>query len=255
MVAISDMPRGIDISNHQGYIDWKAVANSGIQFAAIKATESVDFVDPYFERNWKEAHNNGLVCWAYHFCRPEYNRDARREADFYVSNVTRLVGDLVEGDSLAGDIESPGNHNYGPWFLYWLEIMESYIGFKPPAYTAPTYINSLNLNLPKIGTYPLWLANWKQTFPTAPAPWDVISMWQYTDSGRVPGINGDVDLDRFNGTIEQMKMLGKPADIIVEPEKPQPHPYKDEIEAHLNGIHLNTLAIESNIEAIRKLLS
>lgn len=64
---------GVDVSNHQGEIDWVEVADDNIEFAYIKATEGGDFVDSWFERNWEGAQRAGLDVGAYHFftlCRP-----------------------------------------------------------------------------------------------------------------------------------------------------------------------------------------
>ncbi len=64
---------GVDVSNHQGDIDWERVAGDDMEFAYIKATEGGDFVDDWFERNWEGAGAAGLDRGAYHFftlCRP-----------------------------------------------------------------------------------------------------------------------------------------------------------------------------------------
>jgi hypothetical protein len=59
--------QGIDVSHHQGQIDWQAVGDSGIQFAYIKATEAEDYRDPQFSTNWREAQNSGIARDAYHY--------------------------------------------------------------------------------------------------------------------------------------------------------------------------------------------
>src|SRR3954453_10276082 len=58
--------RGIDVSHHQGQIDWSAVKASGIQFAYIKATEGTEFTDATFAENWRNSNTAGIVRGAYH---------------------------------------------------------------------------------------------------------------------------------------------------------------------------------------------
>jgi len=66
--SVSQYPvRGIDVSHHQGKIDWQAVKKQDIQFAYIKSTEGVDYQDPMFKTNWLEAHKAGIIRGAYHF--------------------------------------------------------------------------------------------------------------------------------------------------------------------------------------------
>jgi GH25 family lysozyme M1 (1,4-beta-N-acetylmuramidase) len=61
---------GIDVSHHQGEVNWHAVAEAGISFAFAKATEGATFVDPQFLRNWALIKDAGIVRGAYHFFRP-----------------------------------------------------------------------------------------------------------------------------------------------------------------------------------------
>ena len=66
--------------------------------------------------------------------------------------------------------------------------------------------------------YPLWLAAYQASQPPPPAPWETVSIWQFTDTGAVPGISGAVDLNRFNGTREQLLALGKRGTEEIAPE-------------------------------------
>jgi lysozyme len=239
------MLRGIDVSNHQGVIDWQKVRADGIDFAFMKASEGVHYKDAYFLENWAGAKANGIVRGAYHYALPFAN-DARSEADYF----TNVVAPYLEpGDMLALDMETTDNSlngDYGAWTLHWLQILESYVNFKPLVYTSHGYIDSLNLKLPELGDYGLWLAKWivttPRTFPTPPAPWSLLAFWQYTSKGRVSGINGDVDMNLYNGdSVESMLAYGMP-----KKETPQPQPVIDvaAIEAHLDVIENATTAIE-----------
>src|SRR5215217_2400367 len=88
---------GIDVSYYQGKIDWKQVKamkedDVKIDFAFIKATEGLFKVDPYFQRNWREAPKAGVVCGAYHFFRPQ--KSGEWQAKFFLQTVKFETGDL-----------------------------------------------------------------------------------------------------------------------------------------------------------------
>lgn len=257
------MIKGIDVSNHQRMIDWQKVAQDGYEFAFIKVTEGINFDDPYFIRNWNLAKANGLYRGAYHFPRP-WENDPRSEADWFINN----VGPLEETDMLVLDMEVTLQENYGDygsWALYFLQIIESYVGFKPLIYTAQNYISALNLAIPGMETYGLWLASWitnwsrvtENMIPKAPEPWPVTAFWQYTSKGRVSGIEGDVDLNLFNGTVDRLPLYGKP-----KQNEPQPQPIDlaaiearlDQTYSIIDGIEADLDAAKTEINEIRKLL-
>ncbi|WP_372494394.1 glycoside hydrolase family 25 protein [Actinoallomurus purpureus] len=95
------MLKGIDVSSHQGTVDWDAWKRKGLAFAVAKATEGRTIHDSEFARNWAELRRAGLVCGAYHFGHP--GNDANTEADFFLSTV-RPRG-LEAGDLLVLDLE------------------------------------------------------------------------------------------------------------------------------------------------------
>lgn len=220
-VTVPARPRGIDVSSHQGIIDWPAVATSGISFAFIKATEDDGYVNPNFERDWPMARRVGLTRGAYHFARPE-GRDAAEEAAYFLK-VVADAGGLETGDLLALDLEA-GAGDLGPWALEWLHAVEARVGFKPLVYTGAWFSGPHNLAAyPELGTYPLWLAAYQPQIPDPPAPWTLISFWQFTDALKVPGIRGNVDGNIFNGALERLPLLGKPGvSVPTIPTLPSP---------------------------------
>lgn len=268
MVAVEEnMVKGIDVSNHQGHIDWDAVRNAGYEFAFIKATEGTGFVDPWFGRNWHEAKRVGMYRGAYHFPRPFDNADARVEADHFY-NVVMDQG-VEEGDMLVLDMEvtEPSDYgDYGSWALYWMQVTQSYFEFPPLIYTAKNYINVLNLTLTELGNYGLWLAQWvlnpqaanPNNIPSAPRPWSIIAFWQYSARGSVPGVSGDCDLNLFNGTADRIPLYGKPK-IQQEPQPPQIdiaaiEAHLDVLDSHVDRMHVDLDAIQNETQEIRTLL-
>ena len=220
-----DIPCGIDVASWQGQPDWPKVAASGISFAITKATEGVGYLNPTFARNWPEIRASGLKRGAYHFAELGANMP-EAEADYFLANVSR-VGGLAAGDMLALDLEDKDGslkraNDVGGWALAWLRYVERQTGVVPLLYTAPNVITENSLfGYPALARYPLWLAAYRETPPPVPAPWQSIAIWQHTDEGSVTGVVGNVDLNRFLGTADELAALGKPG-AVAQPAYARP---------------------------------
>lgn len=210
--TFTGLPQGCDVASYQGNPNWDAVKASGIAFAFSKVTEDTGYTNPTFRRNWSEMKRVGIIRGAYHFARPEVN-DAKGEADYFLDQID-AAGGLQTGDMLALDLEA-GAGDLGPWTLAFLRHCEARAGFKPLIYTGTWFSGPHNLAAyPDLGQYGLWLAAYQSTMPAAPPPWTTVAFWQYSDKGQVPGINGDVDLNVFNGDLSRMAFYGKPGAVI-----------------------------------------
>ncbi len=191
---------GIDVSHWQGTISWAQVAAAGKSFAIAKATEGIGYKDSQYNRNKAGAMANGIKFGAYHFARPE--NDPVREADWFVANADYERGMLIP----TLDLERTGGR--GPaaltsWTRAWLERVEDRLGVKAMIYMSPSFWRE-NLNNTRWfadnGYDVLWIAHWGVTNPSPPADdwgghgW---TFHQYTSDGRVPGISGRVDLNRY----------------------------------------------------------
>lgn len=201
---------GIDVSNWQGKIDWDAVKAQQWDFAFIKSSESINYKDSWFDRNWTEAKRVGIVRGAYHYARPSRNT-APAEADFFLNSIN--YSSLEEGDILILDMEDPVfNDDVIPWTIHFLQVVESIVNFNAIIYTGPWYINSRmrNYHNTTLDSYNLWLAAYSNVKPTSPLPWSDYKLWQYSSTGKVAGIAGNVDLNYFYGTLDELKSLGKP---------------------------------------------
>jgi lysozyme len=204
--------RGVDVANWQGDIGWDAVAGSGVEFAMIKATEGLHFVDPYFAANWQGAGAAGLCRGAYHFMRADLGSDPTEEADFLLDAVP-----LESGDCLALDAEDYPGRPQPADLLWWVSAFLAHVagrvGFLPFLYSTTGYLAAHNLlGSATLSASGLWLASWFENppaaFPPAPPHWPFVAVWQYTDHASVPGIAGGVDGDRFNGPADQMRAYG-----------------------------------------------
>ncbi len=196
---------GIDISHWQGTIDWTKVAGAGKEFAFMKATDDVDYVDPTFATNRAQARANGLVVGAYHFARPDPSPgDARREARFFVKVADPQAGSLLP----VLDMEtSRGLDQQGVtrWARTWVAEVRELTGVTPLVYTSPYgwMARTGDTRLLARDGAPLWIAHWGVSSPVLPAAdWDGHGwvVWQHTSDGHVAGIAGRVDLDRLAGT-------------------------------------------------------
>lgn len=195
---------GIDVSHHQGYIDWNAIGATHkqqhpIRFAIMKATEGGDYKDRRFDENFARSREVGLIRGAYHFYNP--NTDPIRQADFFISQVKLDKGDLAP----VLDIERKPRDKakLQADLLKFLNRLEHYYGVKPIIYTSYKYKSSY-LNTPEFAHYPFWIAHYYVETLSYEGAWQ---FWQHTDYGTVPGIENNVDLNVFNGTLKDLRTL------------------------------------------------
>ena len=205
--APADTVEGIDVSKWQGEIDWDAVAGDGIEFAIIRATHGTDIIDEWFDTNWRRAREVGIVRGAYQFF--EGGQDPIGQADLFVD----MVGELEPGDlPPVIDVESPDGNppvaEYQDNVRAWLDRVEEGLGLPPIIYTGKYYWDARLGGTDEFEDHPLWQAWWSANCPDTPAGWSQWTFWQYSSTGRVAGIGGNVDRDRFDGTIEDLLALG-----------------------------------------------
>ncbi len=192
--------KGIDVSYWQGDIDWDKVRAAGIEFAYLKATEGGDHLDSKFREHWVAAKSAGIARGAYHFiywCRP-----AHEQAVWFMLNVPPDPDALPPVLDLEWNGHSPtcakriAADKARKMIDVLLAAMEVHYGKRPIIYTDTTF--HADVLEGRYDDYPFWLrsvaAEPKKIFKNR--PW---IMWQYTTTGRVPGIDGDVDLNAFNG--------------------------------------------------------
>ena len=188
---------GIDVSHHQGEIDWEAVKATDkqeypIRFVFMKATEGGDHKDRLFADNFRQAREVGLVRGAYHFYNP--NTDPIRQADFFISQVKLETGDLVPVLDIERKPRSKAQLQAD--LVKFLNRLEQHYGVKPIIYTSYKY-RLHYLDTPELSSYPLWIAHYYVDALSYDGPWQ---FWQHTDYGTVPGIEENVDLNVFNGS-------------------------------------------------------
>ena len=189
---------GIDISHYQGDIDWETLSMQRegefpIRFVFMKATEGGDHLDENFAANFEQARRHGFIRGAYHFFIPR--TDALRQADFFIRTAALDSADLPP----VLDVETTGGKSKSELqraVKTWLNRVERHYGVKPILYTSYKFkLQYLNDSI--FNTYPYWIAHYYVDSVRYEGAWH---FWQHTDAGIVPGIEGNVDLNVFNGT-------------------------------------------------------
>jgi lysozyme len=186
--------RGIDVSHHQGTIDWAKVATADVGFAFIKATEGRDHEDTRFTENWSAAGQAGLVRGAYHFftfCTPGV-----AQVEHFLKIVPPVSGTLPP----VADVEFAGNckawtsiEDIRTQLRIFLELVEKAWGRRPILYI--TRESARRIIGGHFDHYPIWIRSVFWRPPGDPA-W---LFWQYTDEADLPGIATPVDMNVFHG--------------------------------------------------------
>ncbi len=195
---------GIDISHHQGKINWGRLqkensAEAPISFVCIKATEGRNYKDPRFGTNWEEAKKHGFVRGAYHYFTRTSPGEA--QAEMFISNVRLTSGDLppiVDIEEVPSDKGAFINE-----LKAFILKLEAHYGVKPIIYSYAKYHNRY-LKDKFFNDYELWIAHYNTARPEIRREW---RMWQFTDNGRVPGIRVDTDINVLNGGKEELQRL------------------------------------------------
>ncbi len=241
----------IDVSHHQGVINWELVLNYGIEGAFVKASDGyfmgpdwTGHVDSQFSTNWTALGNIGVIRGAYHFLRLNYDRypgypDLVKQAEIFADTVKPRDTDMV-----VIDVEPPhsqiaylGKAEIRNRVLAALNIFEDALGKRPIIYTAKWWWNEYfgvaadftDWNLWNAHYWSIWQTGSRKNEPINPLAWpqkingfNHCDFWQYSARGKVPGIAGSVDLNRYMENIPLEEYVGiDPTNPPVPPQPPQ----------------------------------
>ena len=184
---------GIDVSNYQKDINWEATASDpNIKYVYIKATEGATHKQHRYRYNLENARKHGVKVGSYHFLRT--STSIQSQFNNFISLVKREEQDLVP----LLDVETREG-----WTIKQLQdsvmkfaiLLEEHFGCKPMIYTSSSYFN--NYLGASFAGYPLFIARYSKSEPQLyfGAKW---ILWQFSDRGRIDGIDAMVDLSRFN---------------------------------------------------------
>lgn len=183
--------QGIDVSRYQGNIDWQKVKNAGIKFAMLRLCSSNNsglYIDPTFEQNYNNAKSAGIYVGAYIYTYATTEEEQNKELEFALNGLNGKTLDYplaldVEDNSLT----SIGKSELTNLVKRGLDIIDQK-GFIPMLYTYTNYSN--NLNMDTLKDYDLWIADYRGY-----NGYGECDMWQYSSSGKVDGISGNVDMN------------------------------------------------------------
>ena len=198
---------GIDISHHQGRIDWEELKDNGqidhcpIRFVMIKATEGATQTDRNFRDNFFQARENGFTRGAYHFY--SVHSPAEQQAYHFIKTVDLENGDLPPVLDVEHKPKNQSDEDFRHSVLKWLNIVESHYRVKPIIYTYFKF-KTRYLSDPIFDEYPYWIAHYYVDALEYQGPW---KFWQHTDVGRLPGIKGNVDFNIYNGSFYDLRQM------------------------------------------------
>ncbi|MCB5411168.1 glycoside hydrolase family 25 protein [Pseudogemmobacter faecipullorum] len=195
---------GIDVARYQTAVDWPTARANGVNFAFIKATEGGDRVDPMFEDHWRGAGRAGIRRGAYHFyyhCRP-----AAEQARWFIQHVPKVKGGLPPVLDMEWTPFSPTcTIRRAPEVIredarIFIDMLTRHYGQKPILYTSIDFFEDNQMW--KVQGADFWLR------AVAKHPQDLYAgqhwlFWQYTSTGLIPGIAGQVDINVYEGSPAQ----------------------------------------------------
>jgi lysozyme len=209
---------GIDVYSGQGAVDWMKVKGAGRDFAFIKATQGNYNKQSTFAANWTGAAAAGVLRSPYHFF--DGTIDGKVQAQWFLDELN-ANGGLQPGDlppmldlecptsssqsAASPNCEYTGNSGWVATATLkqrtydWLTTVEAATGRKPYIYSYPSWFAGVSFTDAALATYPLFIATYSSC-ASVPAPWTKAVFWQYSDTGTVSGVSGQVDEDRFIGS-------------------------------------------------------
>ncbi|MDA3899360.1 MAG: GH25 family lysozyme [Spirochaetes bacterium] len=204
-ISFSKHPvQGLDVSHHQGEIDWAKVSTSKFTFVFMKATEGGDLVDKRFAYNFSRARQHGLIVGAYHFF--SFKRTGKEQAENFIATVPNLPGMLppvIDLEYMGRSNEKDSKEKLHRELDIYIDKIEKAYNVKPILYTNYRFYERY-----LEGHYTdcsIWICDYYHP-PQLPdrRPW---LFWQYTDRGKVTGIRGYVDFNVFNGEKEELMTI------------------------------------------------
>jgi lysozyme len=199
----ADKVVGIDVSQYQGTIHWDEVAavenNFPIKFVFIRATVGKNKVDNAFATNW-DASRKKFIRGAYHYYRP--NENSLEQARNFITNVKLSKGDLPPVLDIEAMPKNQSIDSLKVGLKRWLEKVDAHYHVKPIIYTNEKFYEAFLKEA--FSDYQFWIANYNFFVETMQDDW---LFWQFTEKATIPGINGNVDVNIYNGTPKMLQYM------------------------------------------------
>lgn len=192
---------GVDVSEHQGEINWQEVKNAGIDFAFIRigyrgyGASGIIKADAKFNDNIDKAKAAGIDVGVYFFSQAINEEEAREEARFVLDNLQGRPLDLpvvYDPENILDDVARTDNVTPEQFTKNTIAFNEEIkaAGYKPMVYSNMLW-EAFQLDMTKIQDYPIWYADYE---PQPQTPYD-FTFWQYSEKSTIPGISGMMDMN------------------------------------------------------------
>lgn len=205
-MVIPQGPLGIDVSAYQANVDWKAVADAGVQFVYIRALEGIT-PDALYAKHYDGARGAGLLVGFYQFFRPRH--PSKELADCFLELMQYILSNDPWMLPPAIDVEADDKVSPEPLtkqIQEWVAYVDKAIGLKTVIYGGPGFWDSRVLHDHGLGDHRLWLADYNAK-PHTPIGWTAWDFWQFTEAFKVNGIASPVDASVFGGSSEELRHL------------------------------------------------
>jgi lysozyme len=197
---------GIDVSEYQDEIDWDEVEavddDYQLSFVFVRATVGNDRLDKRFQENWQSAKENHLIRGAYHYYRP--NENSIEQAELFIKTVRLQKGDLPPVLDIEKLPENQSVERLKVGLKRWLTKVEEHYKMKPIIYTGERYYDDFLKE--EFSDYLFWIANYNFYREKMKEDW---LFWQFTEKASASGIKGNVDVNIFNGDLQQLQFITK----------------------------------------------
>ena len=195
---------GLDVSEFQGKIDWTLIetieSNYPLEFVFIRATAGNNRVDGQFEENWLGAKSRKIIRGAYHYYRP--NENSLEQAKLFIKTVKLKKGDLPPVLDIEKLPKGQSLDSLKVGLRRWLNAVEAHYQVKPIIYTGERYYDDFLKE--DFSDYLFWIANYNFYREKIGEDW---LFWQFTEKASVKGIKGNVDVNIYNGDVEQLRFI------------------------------------------------
>lgn len=197
---------GIDVSHYQGRINWDSLQNGNndfpLHFVFVRSTAGDDGVDTQFKTNWRKAAKHGFLRGAYHYYRP--NKNSVKQADNFIKTVKLKAGDLPPVLDIEQIPSEQSMDSLKSGLRRWLDKVEKHYGMKPIIYSGESFYTDFLRE--EFEGYELWIANYSFFEDEIRPEW---LFWQFTDKAKLNGIDGNVDVNIYNGSLPELKKMCK----------------------------------------------
>jgi lysozyme len=210
-VPTSGQQSGVDVNDGNGSINFASVAASGVKFVSARATQGNYFTDPSYSTDDTQAKAAGLAFGAYAVFDPTI--DPTTQANYFLSAAHVAAGDLIPAVDVVDDGNGGPENNGGgvsaavftSRLQTWLNVVQSALGVRPLLFGDTSQWDTFTDSDSAFGMagYPLWIAYvGADSSPPLPDGWTSWAFWEHSLTGSVPGIDGDVDEDYFDGAYD-----------------------------------------------------